>query len=65
MWEYNAKLVEKVYGSYVDWEERFYLCPECGEPVYECDWTDRDLMFVICPICNFVEDDDTDITPAL
>ena len=37
MWEKNAKYVESVFGAYVDWEERFYECPCCGEPVYECD----------------------------
>ena len=46
MWESNAKYVEKVYGSFVDWEERFYICPECGEPVYECDWNENDLCDV-------------------
>ena len=43
MWEDNAKYVEKVYGAYVDWEERFYTCPVCGEPVYECDWLNDEL----------------------
>jgi predicted RNA-binding Zn-ribbon protein involved in translation (DUF1610 family) len=52
-WEKNAKYVERVYGTYVDWEERFYECPECGEPVYECDWSDEELKDFICPICWF------------
>ena len=33
MWESNANYVAKVYGSFVDWEERFYICPECGEKI--------------------------------
>lgn len=53
MWEENAKYVEHVYGCYVDWEERFYECPECGEPVYECDWDENQLCDFICPICEF------------
>ena len=57
MWESNAKYVEKVYGSFVDWEERFYLCPECGEPVYECDWDENELCDAYCPICGFAEED--------
>lgn len=57
MWETNAKFVEKVYGGYVDWEERFYNCPECGEPIYECDWNDRELTEFICPICEFTDEE--------
>lgn len=56
-WYTNAKFVEKVYGGYVDWEERFYNCPECGEPIYECDWDDKELREFICPICEFTEED--------
>lgn len=55
MWEANAKIVEEVYGGYVDWEERFYNCPECGEPIYESDWNDNELANNLCPVCEFVE----------
>lgn len=57
MWESNAKYVGRVYGSFVDWDERFYICPECGEPVYECDWDENDLSDAICPICGFMEEE--------
>lgn len=57
MWELNARYVEKTFGSYVDWEERFYICPECDEPVYECDWSDDELGYFICPICEFTEEE--------
>ena len=57
MWESRAKYVERVFGSYVDWEERFYLCPECGEPVYECDWDENALCDEICPICGFDDEE--------
>lgn len=50
-WEDMALIVEEVYGVHVDWEERFFICPECGEPIYECDWLGNDLES--CPICNF------------
>lgn len=53
MWEKNAHLVETIFGGFVDWDERFYLCPECGEPVYETDWCIEDLMLYLCPICEF------------
>lgn len=48
-WEKVAKMCEEIFGAYVDWEERFFICPECDEPIYECDWED----FIICPICEF------------
>lgn len=57
MWETNAKYVERVYGAYVDWEERFYECPECREPVYECDWSDDELCDYLCPICGWDEEE--------
>ena len=56
-WEENAKYVNRIYGSRVDWEERFYICPECEEPVYECDWTGEELRQHLCPICEFEEEE--------
>ena len=56
-WEENAEMVERVYGGFVDWDERFYNCPECGEPIYECDWSILDLV-EICPICGFTAEND-------
>ena len=50
-WEECAKYCEKVYGVYVDWEERFFHCPECEDVVYECDWEEH--SFDSCPICEF------------
>ena len=42
MWEKIAKEVEQIFGAYVDWEERFYECPEYEE-----------LKEEVCPICGF------------
>lgn len=56
-WEKRAREVIEVYGVHVDWEERFYECPECGEPIYECDWTKGELNEFICPICEFTEEE--------
>lgn len=53
MWEINAKAIEKTYGNYVNWEERFYICPECGELVLEEDWSEEELIMFMCPICEF------------
>ena len=57
-WEKAAKFCEETFGSYVDWEERFFHCPECDDIVYECDWEDHD--FEICPICEFNFEEDAE-----
>ena len=49
-WERNARIVEEDYDCLVDYEERFYLCPYCGEPIYEADWSEEILEDFICPI---------------
>jgi predicted RNA-binding Zn-ribbon protein involved in translation (DUF1610 family) len=52
-WEEAAKYCEETFGVYVDWEERFFHCPECGEPILEEDW--EDYSWGMCPICgNFL-----------
>lgn len=55
-WEINAHEVEKDYGCFVDWEERFYVCPACGEPIYECDWPVNELEELLCPVCELWRD---------
>ena len=66
MWEARAKEVEEVYGGFVNWEEAFYICPECEEPVYKCDWDEDELAEFLCPICEYgyteeeYDDDDWD-----
>ena len=59
-WEKNAIYVNDTYGAYVNWEDRFYECPECGEPVYEDDWSERELRQYFCPICCDNEEEDED-----
>lgn len=58
-WEINAHTVEDVYGGYVDWDgdERFYECPECGELIFECEWTAEDSKKELCPVCGFINED--------
>ena len=51
-WEETARYCEETFGVYVDWEERFFHCPECGEPLYEVDWTDY--PFSTCYVCEVV-----------
>lgn len=56
-WTVNAYIADMFYGESVNYEERFYVCPNCGEPIYECDWSEKDLEDFLCPICEFVEGD--------
>ena len=56
-WEINARYVEKVYGVYANYDEGFYICSECGEPVYSVDWEEADLYDCFCPICEFCGED--------
>lgn len=53
-WNWAAKVVEKEFGGYVNWDEKYFICPECGEPVYADDWHDVEFaLATICPICQF------------
>ena len=49
-WEKAAKLCEELFGTFVDWDERFFICPECDEPIYECDFKDHG--WYTCPVCE-------------
>jgi len=58
-WEKIAHYVEETYGVQVDWEEKFFICPECGEPIYKCDWYEEDYFLghkstgtIYCPVCE-------------
>ena len=69
-WSEVAKVVENDFGMQVDWEERFFACPECQDIVYECDFNKNIVLALgYCPICgaaltekceyeNFYEDED-------
>jgi predicted RNA-binding Zn-ribbon protein involved in translation (DUF1610 family) len=54
-WLEAAVYCEETFGVYVNMKEGFFICPECGEPIYECDWSNHD--WDECPICgwNFME----------
>lgn len=54
-WEVLAELCEATYGVQVDHEEKFFICCECGEPIYAEDWADHEALYEQrCPICNYV-----------
>jgi hypothetical protein len=61
VWDYLANEVEDTYGGFVDRDEGFFNCPECGEPIYDCDWNDSDFALgrsyrgrlrLYCPVCE-------------
>ena len=51
-----ARYLEDNYGALFDRKEGFVCCPECGEPIYDCDWTVDDYTNeeddFICPVCG-------------
>ena len=51
-WEDAARFCKKTFGVYVDWEERFFICPECDEPVYFIDWENHN--WERCPVCECI-----------
>lgn len=53
-WKENADYVRDC-GGYVNYDERYYICLECGEPIYDGEWTLSELMF-ICPVCEWEGD---------
>lgn len=53
-WAMVADTLEQDFGVFVDWDERFFICPECGEPIYEEDWESASGVFSpICPVCEY------------
>lgn len=62
MWEYVADIMEEKYGAFVDRNERYFICPDCGEPVYEKDWHETSYVIpedcTCCPICGFIPEID-------
>lgn len=51
-WLTAAVYCEEVYGVHVNMKEGFFVCPECSELIYECDW-DAYSDWSVCPICEF------------
>lgn len=52
-WHTAAVMCEELYGVHVNMKEGFFICPECGEPIYESDWEDY-LEWDECPVCGFL-----------
>lgn len=49
-WEQAAEYCYLTFGIQVDYEEGFFVCPECGKLIYGEDWGECD--FSMCPICE-------------
>ena len=58
IWEKVALKVQEETGVHIDWIDRFFECPECGEPIYEEDYNHIDDYIpdsysnYICPVCE-------------
>lgn len=52
-WNEVAKIVENDFDTQVDWAEKFFVCPDCGDVVYECDFNTYSVLALgYCPICG-------------
>lgn len=57
-WFEASKIIAEEYGAQVDYEEEFFICPECGEPIYKEDTAEFETgiedgnTFFICPVCE-------------
>lgn len=50
-WEKLATAVEKNgYDTEVNWDEEYFICPYCEEPILECDFPKN--KECACPICG-------------
>lgn len=59
IWERTARKLKKENDTIVNWNEGFFICPECIEPIYSDDWADFDYICdtkhrnnIYCPICE-------------
>lgn len=55
-WKDIAEICEHDYGTQVDYEDRFFVCPDCEEPIYADDWDAEDFFSFegepMCPVCG-------------
>lgn len=51
-WKDAAKYCRREHGVYVDEGEGFFICPDCGEPIYDDDWVGY-TNWDECPVCAF------------
>ena len=49
-WLEASVYCEEVFGMSLNTKEGYFVCPECGEPLYEDDWKRH--WWETCPICG-------------
>ena len=49
IWEQVASKLEREEGAFINWDERFFVCPNCEEIIYEEDMTSD-----ACPVCGYL-----------
>jgi predicted RNA-binding Zn-ribbon protein involved in translation (DUF1610 family) len=53
-WIEAALFCHRVYGAEWNDEDNFFICPECGEPIYHEDYNlELEGIMMCCPICGF------------
>jgi uncharacterized Zn finger protein (UPF0148 family) len=50
-WLEAGTYCEEVYGITMNTKEGYFVCPECGEPIFEEDWGKHD-DWTVCPVCG-------------
>ena len=51
-WFEAGTYCEEIYGVDLDTKEGYFICADCGEPIYKEDWREYD-DWAVCPICGF------------
>lgn len=51
-WLEAGTYCEETYGMSLNTEEEYFVCAECGEPIFKDDWRKHD-DWEVCPICGF------------
>lgn len=52
-WGYVANYIEDSYGEeYLNWDEHYFICPNCGTRIYQSDWQNHN-DWEVCSNCNF------------
>ena len=50
-WHTAGVICEEIYGVELNTAEGYFVCPDCGEILYECDGRTHD--WGSCPVCDF------------
>ena len=50
-WLVAGTYCEETFGATLNSKEGYFVCPECGELLFEMDWENHD--WSVCPICDF------------